>query len=986
MSWRFITGLILLFVGATAYAQQSPLDSYAVGQDTDLSLYYLGSLFGNVGSVLSANNGQMLGQIFYRFNIGIIVVGLAFVSYTVCTQAMRLAFEGTAISQTRNSLFLVLRITIGFAFLVPNAATGYSYGQVLLMRVVVQSISFADATWEAALNWICYGERVQPGSSTNCTGGKHGVLWSPVDKSAAPVTSNVITEKKVSWESDLAKKLYVMGDGDSTVSACEQTRAKDHKLCKYYAKGSRNIHFPGVLKDDKFKDQPLIFKLFIAQVYSYQAQIHAASNGQLSMMAAQYDSKQRAWVFPAPKQKDQGSWGIKSGAISGALFSEKLATALAQPGSDPSDNEYRQAKTLYGAVIQRIAPAAKEYVCSYAFNTKKDFSLDWPNRGVAEQWCSGAAPREFGSTGFAKLQQGEAFWRAYSALVPPLVTLLNSRATDSARQGGTTTLDAGVTKFISSAKSDGWMMAGAFYWNLSMVVKQVDAAASKGASADSIESLHDDFEPRTLISSSDSNFLGTLNSEKNQTKGCFAFSRERDGGWGPMTPESVLCGFSASPLDRVRVTKGSWGDDAGFQYWQSPVDQGGTNPSGNYLQVMAMSSLVSITKKLDQWALPKDEGAGQVTQRTSGGAGNAKEGEVSENAFSQGGGLLATVFASVFYPILQPIVDLIRLFNFGFEYNPLLFVAKVGASCLGVSAMFFLSWVGANIATFSIISVCRFNQRQTVDAKGPLDKIFDNFKPVVMVVSAAFFGVGVYLVYYVPLYPYLIFLFGVMGWFVAVIEGMVAMPLVFLGLTHPEGHDILGPSEQAVMLVLGLFVRPALMVIGFVSGMILSFVAFQILIYSFSYFLQALYVTPQNVVNNIWDVEMIGNNTVMTAALIAMGHLWFAGGTVMGSVLILIVTVPFFCLIFTSTIITITEQCYNVIYILPNYVLRWIGAPEQSLGMQPSQMAGQVKGGLTSATSQVGSMAGQYAREAEGKQKKPEMPVSEGGGGATKSK
>ena len=54
------------------------------------------------------------------------------------------------------------------------------------------------------------------------------------------------------------------------------------------------------------------------------------------------------------------------------------------------------------------------------------------------------------------------------------------------------------------------------------------------------------------------------------------------------------------------------------------------------------------------------------------------------------------------------------------------------------------------------------------------------------------FGCGILLGVYLPFLPYLLFLFGVMGWLIAVIEAMVAAPLVAMGVTHPEGHDLLG--------------------------------------------------------------------------------------------------------------------------------------------------------------------------------------------------
>ena len=63
---------------------------------------------------------------------------------------------------------------------------------------------------------------------------------------------------------------------------------------------------------------------------------------------------------------------------------------------------------------------------------------------------------------------------------------------------------------------------------------------------------------------------------------------------------------------------------------------------------------------------------------------------------------------------------------------------------------------------------------------------------------------------------------------------MLAAPLVAFGLTHPEGHDFLGEAKQGAILLLGVFLRPVLMVIGLIAGMILSYVALRIVVYTFS--------------------------------------------------------------------------------------------------------------------------------------------------------
>ena len=94
--------------------------------------------------------------------------------------------------------------------------------------------------------------------------------------------------------------------------------------------------------------------------------------------------------------------------------------------------------------------------------------------------------------------------------------------------------------------------------------------------------------------------------------------------------------------------------------------------------------------------------------------------------------------------------------------------------------------------------------------------------PYAFAISTVLFTTGIMLAVYLPLIPFIIFSFAALGWFIAVLEAVVAGPLVALGVTHPEGHDWLGKGEQAIMLLLSIFIRPVLMIIGLLAAMVLS--------------------------------------------------------------------------------------------------------------------------------------------------------------------
>lgn len=185
-------------------------------------------------------------------------------------------------------------------------------------------------------------------------------------------------------------------------------------------------------------------------------------------------------------------------------------------------------------------------------------------------------------------------------------------------------------------------------------------------------------------------------------------------------------------------------------------------------------------------------------------------------------------------------------------------------------------------------------------------------KSIMMLITTLLLLPGSILAYYVPLYPFVVFTFAAIGWILMVVEGMAAAPLVCVGMTHPEGHDFLGKAEQALMLFLGIFLRPSLMVIGLVAAMVISFVAFSMLTSGFGTVLSSLMSTAHSALNN--------NFLVLISSCMVL-------------------------IIFGMMTMELIEQCYKLIYQLPNAILQWIGGPQT--GQDFGQMAQGVKGAVS---------------------------------------
>ncbi|MDR3492919.1 MAG: DotA/TraY family protein [Gammaproteobacteria bacterium] len=219
-----------------------------------------------------------------------------------------------------------------------------------------------------------------------------------------------------------------------------------------------------------------------------------------------------------------------------------------------------------------------------------------------------------------------------------------------------------------------------------------------------------------------------------------------------------------------------------------------------------------------------------------------------------------------------------------------------------------------------------------------------------MVLIAFCFSVGGLLAVYTPLIPYVIFTFGAIGWMIAVIEGVVASPFIALGILAPGGQsEMMGHAHPTIMMLMNLFLRPTLMIVGMMMGMLLAPVV----------------------------VVMInsGFKTVMSTV----------SGDVPGPIEVIM-----FLLAYVALILAAINKCFELISWLPNHVLTWIGGQATSYGegaplkeMKEAVGAGgaAVAGGMKAANEAAGGAA-QAAIKDDVAQ--TEKDAKAGGGAATK--
>ena len=222
-----------------------------------------------------------------------------------------------------------------------------------------------------------------------------------------------------------------------------------------------------------------------------------------------------------------------------------------------------------------------------------------------------------------------------------------------------------------------------------------------------------------------------------------------------------------------------------------------------------------------------------------------------------------------------------------------------------------------------------------IDATNAMGKaipfIGNSFSSVDKYISFALFAVflplliyGLALAYYLPAIPFIRWISALGGWVILIVESLIAAPLWLCAHALPEGEGAAGQhGKRGYLLLLGIIIRPPLMVAGFFSAVIL--------------------------------MNVLGR-------LIGTGFEMFIAGT--SQTKIIGITGTFAMLVILGgTVIMMANKFFSLIHYLPEHVTNWIGQQFHSLGEKEDQAG--VKGVLVGSTNAVSS-GGQGAKELRG--------------------
>jgi conjugal transfer/type IV secretion protein DotA/TraY len=183
-------------------------------------------------------------------------------------------------------------------------------------------------------------------------------------------------------------------------------------------------------------------------------------------------------------------------------------------------------------------------------------------------------------------------------------------------------------------------------------------------------------------------------------------------------------------------------------------------------------------------------------------------------------------------------------------------------------------------------------------------------------------GMGIVLSIYAPMIPFLTWVASVINWFVLLIEAVLAAPIWAVAHIHPDGDDAVGRGGQGYIMILSLIMRPALMLFGLVTAMLLT-------------------QPVTALVNGGFMSAVSGVQADSTTGVIS-----FFG----------------FVAVYVILMTTVLHTVFSLIHWIPDNVPRWIGAHVSGGPASPDQKEREAHqifaGGVSHAERGVGTGAG----------------------------
>lgn len=943
MPWR--VGYLLLFwmLSCIAYSQVPLSTALSLAPPaSDGSMIYLASIFGTVEGVLSSSGSQIFGHLMGIFNLTVLALGSIVIMYTLIVGTLNTAHEGEFLGKHWSSIWLPVRATIGMTLLVPKTS-GFCLMQIIVMWVVVQGIGAADKVWSEALDYLNMGGKlvmVQQSSESS-----EGYIAVSYNRTQAQKDLGINKGKKRT--TFIPNPAYNGAVAILTGQVCAYMMQRQLEKLRddYLAQANPNDGTdpsgpcaPSAVKSAELKsfcDNPVpdfLNGLNTLSIMKLPNNVPLCENDSPSipdsweMSIPNFDSNMP--VFYANLKNKCGSIKWKSmspcSAKQNLNLTSNQANSIAQSRGIATQQMIDFLQPVARAMVDNDPQINKNLISGASDVAFSQYGVALNNSGKSCSQKGGCyswgASTDGDSYKSSILFAGNEFYNAvnaYDGVMQPMLALeKNSKMVNAKR-------------FIGDAKKNGWIYAGGYFFQMA----RLSGDSTTSAEQDEKSGLDDSTMPQLSAcpESSDSDQLcqalgtqttnsildkinnlisGTIVSNSNATSVC--------------QPAGLSYNFKASSAQTYGfVTKQSGDQNIHlFQDLKCSSTTLGFIGNSYFLSVPGQPDITipqlqfptfnPITFKMPKFHGPHKHCHGIFCI------------SMGINIIISAIGIVISAFQQLIYLVVMSVFSVLitGMFNLVFDafievlnqlrdmsLSPIVNIANLGATMIQaggeLSVQFFLT--GMELALIPEVGMY-------------LVLLFILTAPFITVWIVYFFSTGFLTAYYVPLYPYMLFLFGVIAWLIAVIEAMVAAPIVALGIMSPEGEGILGKSETGMMILVNVFLRPSMMIIGFITGTILTYVSVWILNYHFD--VVAKYLIDYDPKNSVAGLAGVNFSTSFFAQIFGVGS---------------------YIAVYVGIYITLVQKSFGLIFQLPDKVLRWIGAQQESFGQEVQHWGDETK-------------------------------------------
>ena len=901
---------------------------------SDYSVVYLADVFGVVDGVLHGTGSQIMGAMFSVFNSAVLALGGIVIMYTLLVSTMNTAHEGQMLGQKWSSIWIPVRATMGLALLIPKAS-GYCLMQILVMWVVVQGVGAADKVWNAALDYLNRGgaiiqsemnptDNLLPSGAGDVAIGAQTILAGQV--CMLGLQTQLQTQLQAFQAEAQNKSGPCVGTPTGSIKAfCESTVPN-------FIDSVNTVNIQAQNPTSASPYQVSMPNFDVSSPYSFLNGIcgtikwNPFSASALATIQAN---------IPTLTPSD-----LQTASMSRAIAIEQMYMDLSTVAQSLVSND-----PLFGPKqsnpnpndTNNLPPFASQQL-GFPLTTTGTVCVDNTTPTTCILW--GGIP----SWGGGALLNGTEFQGAlqdYNGIMLPTLNLV-------AQSNNAVTANAS-REFISTASSSGWIMAGSYFFNLVNINSQAIANGGSFLHDTNTGLANSSINPAAISSSFVSG--GSCLSSDPYASLCAWLSnnmalvspiRELIDGTGAVTPIVSPSTFSTTePRDVIQgagsLTVYGYANNAsiiqfpGQPGYQPPVIAPMGTPTINWQQYV-LPPMAFSCGSVD---------FGVASPCVGRAMGNLFYNDIFLWIFN----VFLTWIAKVIIPIIDaflvlPLEGMGTIFAYGMGIidtpgvNPVVALANMGTYYINFAGSLWIYLVKLSVTASLIPIFGAF-----------VFAIIGMVMPILLAWVGIMLQIGFSTAYYVPVLPYIIFTFGSIAWMMAVIEAMVAAPIVALGVTHPEGHDAFGKGEQAIMILMNVFLRPSMMIIGYIAGIAMTYVSVWIINSGFTNAIIFMHGT------------ILGTGTITAqgaGSAISGGYTSWAG----------IYAYFFSILVYTSMYLVAVQKSFTLIAVLPDKVLRWIGGQPETAGQDAAQWGQEIQSKLAEAGKDTASGQAQMDKQA----------------------